>query len=277
MNNKPLLILTILILQSVSVMAQLRDEDYKTIDTARLLVLYDLTFVEDSTRTDLPRRETMMLLIGKKLSLFKSYNCYRADLMMRQKEKDGLLQEWFESSASKDFAHRFMYEIFKNYPNEELTWTEHLFLTGSFRYNEPMELFRWETHEDTMEIQGYVAQKATCSYGGRQWVAWFTDELPFNDGPYKFNGLPGLILKVADTRNHYCFDFVSVEVPDQGTPIEWQKTNYVDTTKQGFFKAEDELRENILSHFDERTSAADQKQIHGVMKSRNNPIELDRK
>ena len=276
MKARLFLLMTALAL-ALPLRAQLSDDDYKTIDTARIMVLYNLSFVEDSTQMDFVRNETMMLLLGKHLSLFKSYNAYRADLMMRKKEKEGLLGEWFESPESRNFAHRFMYEIFKNYPNGQLTYTEYLFLTGSFQYNEPMDLFRWEIQEDTIEIQGYVAQKATCSYGGRDWVAWFTDELPFSDGPYKFRGLPGLILRVSDTRNHYSFDFVSIEVPEKGTPIEWQITDYTKTSKQSFFKLEDELRENILSHFEGRTSEADQKQIYGAMKSRNNPIELDRK
>ena len=80
--------------------AQLSDDDYKTIDTARIMVLYNLSFVEDSTQMDFVRNETMMLLLGKHLSLFKSYNAYRADLMMRKKEKEGLLGEWFESPES---------------------------------------------------------------------------------------------------------------------------------------------------------------------------------
>ena len=54
-------------------------------------------------------------------------------------------------------------------------------------------------------------------------------------------------------------------------------SDFVPTTKMGLFKVEDELRENIMSHFDERTSQEVQKRMYHLMKSRNNPIELDRK
>lgn len=35
-----------------------------------------------------------------------------------------------------------------------------------------------------------MTQKATCDFAGRKWIAWFTTEIPIQDGPYKFYGLP---------------------------------------------------------------------------------------
>ncbi|RXM57797.1 GLPGLI family protein [Chryseobacterium sp. CH1] len=40
-------------------------------------------------------------------------------------------------------------------------------------------------------IGKYKSQKAETNYGGRNWIAWFTTELPFADGPLYFNGLFG--------------------------------------------------------------------------------------
>ena len=48
-----------------------------------------------------------------------------------------------------------------------------------------------------------VQAKAVTEFAGRKWTAWFTEELPFQDGPYKFRGLPGLIVKLEDaTQSH---------------------------------------------------------------------------
>ncbi len=46
--------------------------------------------------------------------------------------------------------------------------------------------------------------------GGRLWEAWFSPDLPFSEGPYKFSGLPGLIMKVKDARGHYEFTINSL-------------------------------------------------------------------
>ncbi|RTZ46452.1 GLPGLI family protein [Chryseobacterium arthrosphaerae] len=36
----------------------------------------------------------------------------------------------------------------------------------------------------------FNTQKAVCDFAGRKWTAWFTADLPIQDGPYKFYGLP---------------------------------------------------------------------------------------
>lgn len=67
---------------------------------------------------------------------------------------------------------------------------------------------KWKLENETKTYQGFKAQKATANYGGRKWIAWFTKEIPFNEGPYKFQGLPGLILEIQDTRENYKFNLV---------------------------------------------------------------------
>ncbi len=54
------------------------------------------------------------------------------------------------------------------------------------------------------------AQKATTEFAGRKWTAWFTEELPFQDGPYKFRGLPGLIVKLEDATQSHVFELKAV-------------------------------------------------------------------
>lgn len=59
-----------------------------------------------------------------------------------------------------------------------------------------------------MKIGEYKVQKAETDFGGRKWTAWFTTDLPYQDGPYKFGGLPGLIVKVEDDKGEYSFDLM---------------------------------------------------------------------
>ena len=47
-------------------------------------------------------------------------------------------------------------------------------------------MFEWTIAGDTASISGYNVQKATTHFGGRDWIAWFTPEIPYRDGPYKF-------------------------------------------------------------------------------------------
>jgi len=56
----------------------------------------------------------------------------------------------------------------------------------------------WELLDEFEKIDSFKCQKAILkqAYGMRNIVAWFTQEIPINDGPQFYAGLPGLILKV---------------------------------------------------------------------------------
>ncbi|WP_129583027.1 GLPGLI family protein [Flavobacterium cyanobacteriorum] len=73
-----------------------------------------------------------------------------------------------------------------------------------YSYSEPANL-KWEILKETKQIGQYKARQAKCKAYGRQWFAWFTSEIPLNYGPYKFSGLPGLILELHDSQNQFSF------------------------------------------------------------------------
>lgn len=78
-------------------------------------------------------------------------------------------------------------------------------------YDEPYPDQKWSLTQDTATICGYRCQKATCRYHGRDFEAWFTTEIPVRYGPWKFGGLPGLIVKAYDTDHLYTFECTGVE------------------------------------------------------------------
>jgi len=73
------------------------------------------------------------------------------------------------------------------------------------------EILNWNITSEQKLIGKYRSQKAETNYGGRTWIAWFTAELPFADGPYIFNGLPGLIVSIQDSNNDYSFNLIEVK------------------------------------------------------------------
>lgn len=66
----------------------------------------------------------------------------------------------------------------------------------------------WQLSSDTKKVGQYNLQKATTNFGGRKWTAWFNNEIPMNEGPYKFRGLPGLIFEMADSQNQFIFKLI---------------------------------------------------------------------
>ncbi len=56
----------------------------------------------------------------------------------------------------------------------------------------------WKLYKEVKIIANYKCHKATTNFRGRKYVAWYTTDIPVNFGPWKFKGLPGLILEVTD-------------------------------------------------------------------------------
>lgn len=71
----------------------------------------------------------------------------------------------------------------------------------------------WEILDDSKQIGSFNTQKATTTFRGRDYTAWFTTEIPIGIGPWKFHGLPGLILEVQDDEMGVQFLFSSIQIP----------------------------------------------------------------
>ena len=59
----------------------------------------------------------------------------------------------------------------------------------------PMQ--KWSLENETKKIKSFTCKKATTSFRGRNYIAWYTEELSIIGGPWKFDGLPGLILSIS--------------------------------------------------------------------------------
>lgn len=77
-------------------------------------------------------------------------------------------------------------------------------------YTESYPLQQWNMDTEMQTILGHCCQKATCHWRGRDYVAWFATDIPVKFGPWKFGGLPGLILKLQDAKGLYCFEAVQL-------------------------------------------------------------------
>ncbi len=206
----------------------------KELDQAKIVVTYLKTYRQDSLIPRL-RDDRMTLLIGEKVSSFYSeaVEAFRKISMNFKTVAD--LQTYGADPANMPRS-AFLYRIFKNYPEGKITTTDRIPI-DSYLYTENLPLFEWNITGDIDSISGYPVYKATTHFGGRDWVAWFAPEIPYNDGPYKFNGLPGLILKIHDTRNHYLFEVVAIETPKEISPILFTEQTYIRTSKEGFLRA----------------------------------------
>ena len=268
------LILIALIITS-SLSAQSFEHHYINLEPAKHIATYSLKYQPDSTNPSNIRNATLLLFLGDSISMFMSRLFYMSDTLTRKITSPEQMQAYL-LDANRPMS-SIQYSIYKNYPKGKLTFTQHI-PSDTFKYEESLDVFNWNLAGVFDTVCGFKVQKASCSFGGRDWIAWFTTELPFNDGPYKFNGLPGLILKVADTRNQYVFELISINKPEKPLMIDILDKTYVITTKQGYFRAEDSFREDIINRAkDAGMDNTTQQDIAKRLAERNNPIELKRR
>ena len=85
-----------------------------------------------------------------------------------------------------------------------------------YKVNETFPKMNWELSEkkeDTKKINNYLCNKATLKFRGRYYVAWYTTKIPISFGPWKFTGLPGLILEIYDTTKTYRWTATKIKFP----------------------------------------------------------------
>ncbi len=103
-------------------------------------------------------------------------------------------------------------------------------------------VLRWELVSQDSLIGKVKCKKAITNYGGRKWIAWYNPEIAVSTGPYVFDGLPGLIYKIADSEN--IFNFTIEELKSQKFDVDTNLANYFINSEQKPFEAIS--RENFI-------------------------------
>jgi len=73
-------------------------------------------------------------------------------------------------------------------------------------------IISWELLNETKNINSFNCQKARGNFRGRTYTVWFTNDIPVSLGPWKLNGLPGLILEAADSLNQFQYFAEKIEL-----------------------------------------------------------------
>lgn len=78
---------------------------------------------------------------------------------------------------------------------------------------EAIPSIEWKLVEETKKINDWLCRKATTTFRGRTYTAWYCQDLPFSYGPWKLSGLPGLILEASDERKEVLFTIRKLVAP----------------------------------------------------------------
>lgn len=146
----------------------------------------------------------------------------------------------------------FMY-VFKDLPESRITVYDKAGLTDYGCYIEPLGEQVWTIGDSIKAVLGYECQMAETNYHGRHWTVWFSNDIPLQDGPWKFNGLPGLILEASEPSGQHHFTATGIETYDKEIVPVYQPQNYEQMSRIDLLKGRRNSIENGMSIFRAQT------------------------
>ena len=211
-----------------------------TLDYAFLNVHYRQSVRENKLIPDKLTESDMVLQIGNEKSKYVNYKILISDSIMAEelKQLELSMLQVLNGALMRTKKAGDRSELIKNYPKGQY-WVRMPVLLDRYVYTETKPTFDWTFASDTLTVLGYLCKKATCLFRGRYYTAWYASDIPLSNGPWKFNGLPGLILKVEDADRDYSFECTDLYRVDWKSPIYLSKIkNAIKTTREKFRQAE---------------------------------------
>ncbi len=164
---------------------------------------YKFISQSDSIQKKKPLEEQLALVVSKEGSIFYSEDKVKSDSIMKSKIEAARGSGNFNIDMRGMKVGRFGTVINKEYPSYK-TLLKNRIGVNMYEFEEVRKP-DWKITSEKDKIGEWNVQKATANYLGREWEAWFTTDIPIQDGPYVFQGLPGLIVKIADKEQDYTF------------------------------------------------------------------------
>ena len=192
-------------------------------------IIYDYTFKPNKNDTTKISEQTVLFCNDKDF-YFTSVKKYQTGHEIANGGGPQLVTQAFSGNYKESAVTHYVFTKDNIFTTLERTNAR------SFSYEGKPDL-KWEILPDIMEIKGYACQKAKLYYGGRKWDAWFTVDIPLTMGPYKFGGLPGLVIKITDDQNQFGWELKNFNKVK--TSISWvyfyNTRNHEKVTKREYF------------------------------------------
>lgn len=222
------------------------------IDSVHIRILYALNAVDinkPETYDDLQRLD-----IGARVSKYYSFFVFNSDSLVtawiKKHPKAQSIQKRLGDRGKKNYWSEYHYsEFFENRINK--TFSEYARMPmymqrSNGKCTELTPTQNWTIYNETQTISGFLCQKAKCRFRGRDYTAWFTKDISINSGPWKFRGLPGLILKVYDDDKLYVFECIKIETFKRKIPMMQYNDykNYKEINRKELLKLQKTINED---------------------------------
>jgi len=207
--KKNILLLLMAMLFIAGVDAQQKNEQAKAAESKQdgtiLSVTYDVYYQKFEEEPKI-EKDLMRLDIGEHSSQYVSVR-----LEFVSKHKNDIIAKKIKIPYEGYTTLRD--EVYKNTPQSG--YIKFIHMPGWISCRDKIDgLFEWKLLEGDSIVCKYPCHKAVTTFRGRTWTVWYTLDLPYSDGPWKFCGLPGLVLHAYDSDGYFRFNCIGIEKGD---------------------------------------------------------------
>lgn len=169
------------------------------------IAYYQFKHQKDTSQPNRFHQEEMMLHFSSSSSLYKSYTWYKDD----SASTAGIYQGKTELPVIK--LSKYSFESWYTVFDKKELYRFQPFIYDTMAIKTEYPVIEWQLQTEQKKISGFLANKATGYFKGRNYEVWYTPDIPVAAGPWKLNGLPGLILEAYDTKRQVVFEFLGFQ------------------------------------------------------------------
>ncbi len=204
------------------------------LEPAQYLVTYTYRYVRDAANPDNKREGMTILQVGNRYNRFCDFYELRFDSLCDELSRGKMSVMEGSALMMAALKNRQFNEgiVIDRQENREIVQRTAGY-TQKYEYEEDCPDPGWQLVEGDTLILGFHCNKATARLFGRDYIAWYSADVGLPYGPYKFNGLPGLVFHVTDTQGHFEFALDGLVKAEGNHPIYlWSRKDIVKTDRE---------------------------------------------
>lgn len=197
-------------------------------EVALAKIHYKFVHVNDTNERDKHHENEMVLYLGQQSFFYTTLS----SKIVGMQYKEQMNNPAFDGNLVFKKAGHTTHESYYTVPAKQVLQLIYTLGGNQYLVEEEFSKLDWKIKEEIREIGGYSCQKAEVRFKGRDYTAWFTPEIPFQAGPWKLSGLPGLILEAVDSRNEVSFKYAGFDKMDEDEFLVEIPKNTIKTNKK---------------------------------------------
>lgn len=140
-----------------------------------------------------------------KLILYPTYSIYFQSEFIKNNSL------YFAASEPEDTFKKANDLLFKFYQGKKILFLSPKINKAYYVISDSLNLMKWKIQKSkSVRYLGLDCYAAKAQFRGRNYTAYFAPKIKRSDGPFKFSGLPGLIIKVAADDNYTIWQAIKI-------------------------------------------------------------------